>query len=100
MDDKTAIDSVMCTNQAIEHKKILTRAINKVCDSDFLMTIAHFEDHGLYCVDVSYKRLVDQIDNKYIPIFFPRNERREKKYRCRVSKKFKRHIKVRRELMY
>ena len=99
---ETAIDSIVCVNQAKEHN-IVTGVINKICDSDFVMAAAHFEDHGdtrLRCVDVSFKRLIDQVDNKYIPIFFPSNERRAKKYGYRVSSKFKRHIKARRELMY
>ncbi|MPC77278.1 hypothetical protein E2C01_071729 [Portunus trituberculatus] len=99
----TAIDSIMCVNQAKEQHNIVTGVINKICDSGFVMAAAHFEDHGdthLYCVDVSFKSLIDQVDNKYIPMFFPHNERRAKKYGCRVSRMFKRHIKAQRKLMY
>lgn len=91
------IDSLLRVGEGYEYE----RAINKINDSydtNFASNVARFDgpNGGLHCCDVSGKDDVDKVDNRYIPVFkegSEASESRRLKYKERVSKSFKRHVK-------
>ena len=82
------------------------RAVYKIkdtYDTCFVMNIARFDDPdgGLHCWDVSDESDVDKVDKRCLPVFKKGSEAsrsRTLKYRDRVSKSFKRHVKELRRL--
>nr|BDT63172.1 MAG: hypothetical protein [Hemigrapsus takanoi nimavirus] len=94
---ESVVDSLLRVGEGYDYE----RAINKINDSYdtcFVMNLARFDgpDGGLHCCDVSDENDVDKVDKRCLPVFKKGSEAsksRRLKYRERVSKSFKRHVK-------
>lgn len=97
------IDSLLQVGDGHEYERAIDE-INTSYDMDFLTNIARFDGRngGLHCCDVSDENDVDKVDKRCLPVFKKgseaSNSRRLKKYRERVSKSFKRHVRELRRL--
>lgn len=103
LNQETVIDGLLRIGEGYEYEMAIDK-INDSYDMYFVMNIARFDgpDGGLHCCDVSGKNDVDKVGKRCLPVVRERSKAsksRRLKYRERVSKSFKSHVRELRGLV-